>query len=189
MCNRYKYRKNDKIVLTISKLRYIFITELIYSKCTPKERNKSITELIERVINFDNRKEVPGAPDSVGADPGGAGEASVCEPAHGGPGGGRGQDAVGRHGEAGGGGLRLHHGRAYPGSGRQGQRMRGGGMMEAIIVTKASAKEIAALVLEVQGRLGSTKTENGHEREALIRVYERRLAKLKEGASPVNVIF
>ncbi len=60
--------------------------------------------------------------------------------------------------------------------------------MEAIIVTKASAKEIAALVLAVQGRREGEQRENVGEQEALIRQYEHRLAELKGGASPTDVI-
>ena len=68
--------------------------------------------------------------------------------------------------------------------------MREGGMkMNAVIVTGASAKEIAALVLAVQERQkASTKKEMPEEeRESLIRQYERRLEKLKAGST--NIIF
>ena len=57
------------------------------------------------------------------------------------------------------------------------------------IIIKGKGKEIASLVLGVQGRREGKKTENAHEREMLIQEYERRLAKLKNGASPGNVIF
>lgn len=71
------------------------------------------------------------------------------------------------------------------------------------ITVKGKAKEIAALVLEIQGRrTGSLHDideqrdwstlawkDDSDERQSLIRVYERRMEKLKSGASPANVIF
>lgn len=61
--------------------------------------------------------------------------------------------------------------------------------MEVII--KGEGKEIAALVLGVQGRqeVGSKKEMQESERESLICQYERRLDLLKSGASPGDVIF
>lgn len=70
--------------------------------------------------------------------------------------------------------------------------------MDAVIVTNGTPKEIAALVLAVQGRqkASSERKMPENEREQLIRRYEseirqcsRRLAKLRSGASPVDVIF
>lgn len=61
--------------------------------------------------------------------------------------------------------------------------------MNVVIVTGASAEEVAALVFAVQERQKSNperKTQE-NERESLIRQYEQRLAKLKAGASPGNV--
>lgn len=57
------------------------------------------------------------------------------------------------------------------------------------VIIEGEAKEIAALVLAVQGRSEDKQTENMNEQEALIREYERRLAKLKNGVSPADVIF
>lgn len=74
--------------------------------------------------------------------------------------------------------------------------MKGGMKMNAVIVTKASAKEIAALVLEVQERrrVRPAKETPEDERESLIRQYEsevrqltRRLEKLKAGST--HIIF
>ena len=61
--------------------------------------------------------------------------------------------------------------------------------MDAIIVTGATSKEIAALALAVQGRQDADETAGASDRELLIREYERRLALLKNGASPGDVIF
>lgn len=63
--------------------------------------------------------------------------------------------------------------------------------LDAIIIAKASAKEIAALVLAVQERRETRPAREmpEDERESLIRQYELRLEKLKAGASPGNVIF
>lgn len=70
--------------------------------------------------------------------------------------------------------------------------------MDVVIVTSASAKEIAALVLAVQGRqkVSLERRPQESERESLIRQYEsevsdltRRLERLKAGASPGDVIF
>ncbi len=57
------------------------------------------------------------------------------------------------------------------------------------VILKGTAKEIAALVLAVQGRRDSGQTDGGDDREALRRECERRLARLKNGASPGDVIF
>lgn len=59
-----------------------------------------------------------------------------------------------------------------------------------IIITKGSAKEIAALALEVQERQKDNPAGEAleNELESLIRQYERRIKKLKAGASPGNVI-
>lgn len=56
---------------------------------------------------------------------------------------------------------------------------------------KGNTEEIAALVLAVQERRKaiSEREVPGNERELLIREYERRLALLKSGASPGDVIF
>lgn len=56
--------------------------------------------------------------------------------------------------------------------------------MELII--KGETKEIAALVLEIQGQQKISREEEPQEsqREQLIREYENRLRKLKAGASP-----
>lgn len=61
--------------------------------------------------------------------------------------------------------------------------------MEAIIVTGGTAEEIAALVTAIQGRQDADETAGAGARELLIREYERRLALLKSGASPGDVIF
>ena len=57
--------------------------------------------------------------------------------------------------------------------------------MDAIIVTGASNKEIATLVLAVQEwrKANPAKEMPEDERESLIRQYERRLEKLKAGVS------
>lgn len=61
--------------------------------------------------------------------------------------------------------------------------------MNAIIVIGSTAKEIAALAPEVQGRQGTDEAARASDRELLIREYERRMALLKSGASPGDVIF
>lgn len=59
------------------------------------------------------------------------------------------------------------------------------------VIIEGEGKEIADLVLAVQGRRKTSleKEVPENERKSLIRQYERRLAKLKNGASPANVIF
>lgn len=61
--------------------------------------------------------------------------------------------------------------------------------MDAIIVIGGTAKEIAALAVELQGRRDTDKAAEASNRELLIQEYERRLALLKSGASPGDVIF
>lgn len=60
--------------------------------------------------------------------------------------------------------------------------------MDAIIVTGGTAEEIAALAA-LQERQAADETAGASDRELLIREYERRLAMLKSGASPGDVIF
>jgi len=61
--------------------------------------------------------------------------------------------------------------------------------MDAIIVT-GMPEEIAALVLAVQERrMDSSQVDDANSRAALIHEYERRLANLKNGISPRDVIF
>ena len=50
-------------------------------------------------------------------------------------------------------------------------------------------KKRAAPAPEAQERQGADKTINASDRELLIREYERRLARLKSGGSPGDVIF
>lgn len=59
------------------------------------------------------------------------------------------------------------------------------------VIIEGETKEIAALVAAVQERrkASSERAVPESERKSLIRQYERRLAKLKNGASPANVIF
>ena len=83
----------------------------------------------------------------------------------------------------------MYHGRAD--FGQEGERVKEGAEMNAIIVTGADAKEIADLVLAVQDRQDTSpkmKTPES-ERESMILQYERRLKRLKAGASPGDVIF
>lgn len=61
--------------------------------------------------------------------------------------------------------------------------------MDAIIVTNGTAKEIASLAVGMQGRQDTGETAGTSDRECLIREYERRLALLKSGASPGEIIF
>lgn len=63
--------------------------------------------------------------------------------------------------------------------------------MNVVIVTEADAKEIAALVLAVRERqeTGQKMRAPESERESMILQYERRLKKLKDGASPGNIVF
>ena len=60
--------------------------------------------------------------------------------------------------------------------------------MDAIIVANSTAKEIAALVSQLQERQDVGETVGVSEREQLIREYERRLALLKSGASPGDIV-
>lgn len=62
--------------------------------------------------------------------------------------------------------------------------------MNAIIMIGANAKEIAALVLAVQERqnINPEREMQKSERESLIRQYERRLSKLKAGASAGDIV-
>lgn len=62
--------------------------------------------------------------------------------------------------------------------------------MDAVIVTKASAKEIATLVLAIQGqqRINPERETEENDQQQLIHEYEFRLKKLKDGASPGDVI-
>ena len=50
-------------------------------------------------------------------------------------------------------------------------------------------KRNAAQTSETKGRQDASETAGASERELLIREYERRLALLKSGASPGDVIF
>lgn len=59
--------------------------------------------------------------------------------------------------------------------------MRGGKTMDE--------KKSAAPAPEAQERQEADKAINASDREVLIREYERRLARLKSGESPGNVIF
>lgn len=54
---------------------------------------------------------------------------------------------------------------------------------------RAEPKEFAALVVAIQERQDAGGTSIASDRELLIREYERRLALLKSGASPGDVIF
>ncbi len=60
--------------------------------------------------------------------------------------------------------------------------------MQAILL-EGEAKEIAALVLEIRERRGFSRAFDSSKRDELIREYEHRLARLKDGASPADVIF
>lgn len=57
------------------------------------------------------------------------------------------------------------------------------------VFLRGEPKEIAALALAVQGRQDADETAGASDRDLLIREYERRLALLRSGASPGDVIF